>query len=395
MIYTDFQHKKLPLLGFGAMRLPLIPGTSQIDEEHTEKMVDYAMAHGVNYFDTAYPYHGGLSEVVISRILQKYPRESYYLADKYPGHQLASAYDPADVFEDQLKKCGVDYFDFYLLHNVCELSMPAYTSPEWGIVDYFVEQKKLGRIRHLGFSTHASNETVKQFLDAYGEHIEFCQIQLNYLDWTLQDAKGKCELLTEHNVPIWVMEPVRGGKLAKLSDADMAALAAHRPDVSAAEWAFRWLQGVENIGVILSGMSNMEQLVQNIGVFESPAPLSSEEENTLMAIADGMKNSVPCTGCGYCMKGCPMGLNIPELLAIDNDLRFAPGVNTAMRVDALPEDKRPSACIGCGACTQICPQKIDIPGEMSNMVALLAKTPSWAQISREREEAAKKLKEKR
>ena len=395
MIYTDFQQKKLPLLGFGAMRLPLIPGTNQIDQEHTEKMVDYAMAHGVNYFDTAYPYHGGLSEVVISRILKKYPRESYYLADKYPGHQLASAYDPADIFEDQLKKCGVEYFDFYLLHNVCELSMPAYTSPKWGIVDYFVEQKKQGRIRHLGFSTHASNDTVKQFLDVYGEHIEFCQIQLNYLDWTLQDAKGKCELLTKYNVPIWVMEPVRGGKLAKLGDADMAALAAHRPDVSAAEWAFRWLQGVENIGVILSGMSNMEQLVQNIGVFESHAPLSSEEENTLMTIAEGMKNSVPCTGCGYCMKGCPMGLNLPELLAIDNDLRFAPGVNTAMRVDALPEDKRPSACIGCGACTQICPQKIDIPGEMSNMVALLAKTPSWAQISREREEAAKKLKENR
>ena len=394
MIYSDFQNKKLPLLGFGCMRLPLVEGTGAIDEALTEKMVDYAMANGCNYFDTAYPYHGGMSEVVIGKLLQKYPRESYYLADKYPGHQLASAYNPAEVFEDQLQKCGTEYFDFYLLHNVCELSMPAYTSAKWGIIDYFVEQKKQGRIRHLGFSTHASNETVRQFLDVYGEHMEFCQIQLNYLDWTLQDAKGKCELLNGYNIPIWVMEPVRGGKLARLREEDLSKLQGFRPEATAAEWALRWLQGVEHIGVILSGMSNMEQLVENIRVFEQAAPLSATEEQTLMQIADGMKNSVPCTGCAYCVKGCPMGLNIPELLAIDNDLRFSPGVNTAMRIDALPENKRPSACIGCGACTQICPQKIDIPTEMSNMVNLLAKTPSWAQISREREEAAKKLRGK-
>ncbi len=392
MILTDFQEKKLPLLGFGAMRLPLIEGTSAIDEAHTEQMVDYAMAHGLNYFDTAYPYHGGLSEVVISRLLKKYPRESYYLADKYPGHQLASSYDPAAIFEDQLKKCDVTYFDFYLLHNVCELAMPAYTDPKWGIVDYFVEQKKLGRIRHLGFSTHAAAETMKAFLDQYGEHMEFCQIQLNYLDWTLQDAKAKCKLLTDRSIPIWVMEPVRGGKLAKLSDADMEKLGTLRSSATAAEWAFRWLQGVENVSVILSGMSNMDQLKENVQIFETPAPLTSEENAVLMTVAEGMKNSVPCTACRYCVDGCPMGLDIPALLAIDNELRFAPAMNIGMRIDAMPEAKRPSACIGCGACTQICPQHIDIPGELSNMVKLLAQSPSWAQICREREEAAKKLK---
>ena len=392
MITFDFQGKQLPMLGFGAMRLPLMEGTNQIDEAHTEQMVDYAMAHGLNYFDTAYPYHGGMSEVVIGRLLQKYPRESYYLADKYPGHQLASSYDPAAIFEDQLQKCGVEYFDFYLLHNVCELSMPAYTDPQWGIVDYFVKQKALGRIKHLGFSTHAAKETMQEFLEQYGQHMEFCQIQLNYLDWTLQDAKAKCDLLTERNIPIWVMEPVRGGKLAKLPDGDMAKLSAFRPSATAAEWAFRFLQGVANRGVILSGMSSMEQLVENVRVFEKAEPLTADENNALLSVADGMKNSVPCTACRYCVDGCPMGLDIPLLLSIDNELRFAPAMNIGMRIDAMPEDKRPSACIGCGACTQICPQHIDIPGELAGMVKLLAQSPSWAQICREREEAAKRLK---
>ena len=392
MIQTDFQNQKLPLLGFGCMRLPLIAGTNQIDETHTEQMVDYAMAHGLNYFDTAYPYHGGMSEVVISRLLKKYPRDSYYLADKYPGHQLASSYDPAAIFEDQLKKCGVEYFDFYLLHNVCELAMPAYTDPKWGIIDYFIEQKKLGRIRHLGFSTHAATATMKDFLDQYGQHMEFCQIQLNYLDWTLQDGQAKCKLLTERNIPIWVMEPVRGGKLAALSDDAMAKLAELRPSATAAEWAFRWLQGVENVAVILSGMSHMDQLMENVEIFAQPAPLSAAENKALLDVAESMKNSVPCTACRYCVDGCPMGLDIPALLAIDNELRFAPAMNIGMRIDALPENKRPSACIGCNACTQICPQHIDIPRELRSMTELLAKSPSWAQICREREEAAKRLK---
>jgi len=222
--------------------------------------------------------------------------------------------------------------------------------------------------------------------------MEFCQIQLNYLDWTLQDGKAKCALLTERNIPIWVMEPVRGGKLAKLSDSDMQKLSELRPSATAAEWAFRWLQGVENVTVILSGMSNMKQLKENVQIFETAAPLNDIENAALLDVAEGMKNSVPCTACRYCVEGCPMGLDIPQLLAIDNELRFAPAMNIGMRIDALPEDKRPSACISCGACTQICPQHIDIPGELSSMVRLLAQSPSWAQICREREEAAKRLK---
>ena len=178
MIYSDFQNKKLSLLGFGAMRLPL-SGDGSIDKEQTRAMVRYAMEHGVNYFDTAYPYHGGKSEVVMGEILKEYPRESFYLATKYPGHQLASSYDPAAIFEEQLKKCGVEYFDFYLLHNVYEKSVDTYLDPKWGILEYFKEQKRLGRIRHLGFSSHGRVEFLKEFLDTCGDDMEFCQIQLN------------------------------------------------------------------------------------------------------------------------------------------------------------------------------------------------------------------------
>lgn len=203
MIYTDFHGEKLSLLGFGTMRLPLVPGggPADIDEKTTADMVRYAMDHGVNYFDTAYPYHGGMSERVIGRVLKDYDRQSFYLATKYPGHQISDSYDPAAIFEEQLQKCGVEYFDFYLLHNVYEKSIETYTDPRWGIIDYFLEQKKNGRIRHLGFSSHGGVELLESFLSRYGKDMEFCQIQLNYLDWTMQDAKAKCELLRRYSIP--------------------------------------------------------------------------------------------------------------------------------------------------------------------------------------------------
>ncbi|MDD5832843.1 MAG: aldo/keto reductase, partial [Clostridiales bacterium] len=185
MLYNDFLGEKISRLGFGTMRLPL-DSEGKIDEVKFGQMVDYAMANGVNYFDTAMPYHSGHSELAVGRALAKYPRDSFFLATKFPGHQVADSYDPAGVFEEQLRKCGVEYFDFYLLHNVTENSYGTYTDPKWGILDYFVEQKRLGRIRHLGFSTHGKLDMMKDFLDYAGEHMEFCQIQINYLDWTLQ-----------------------------------------------------------------------------------------------------------------------------------------------------------------------------------------------------------------
>lgn len=392
MIYSEICGDKLSALGFGAMRLPtLTDGT--IDEALVEKMVAYAMDRGVNYFDTAVPYHSGMSEIVMGRVLGKYPRDSYRLADKFPGHQIAASYDPAATFEEQLKKCGVEYFDYYLLHNVYEKSIETYLDPRWGILPYFIEQKRLGRIRHLGFSTHGRLDLIRRFLDLYGEHMEFCQIQLNYLDWTLQDAKAKYELLESRGIPVWVMEPVRGGKLAKLSDGQEAGLKDLRPEESVPAWCFRFLQGLPNVKMILSGMSNMDHVVDNIRTFETSKPLNEQELAAVMKIAESLKNSVPCTACRYCTDGCPMGLDIPTLIAILNDLRFAPVTNTAMMLEFAPEEKRPSACIACGKCARICPQGIDIPGVLAELTELLKTVPSWAAISKAREEEQKKLRQ--
>jgi len=389
MMTNDFQGKQLSRLGFGTMRLPTNADGS-IDETQVAEMTAYAIEHGVNYFDTAYPYHGGESERVIGRVLSKYPRESYYLADKYPGHQISSTgYNPAEIFEEQLQKCDVEYFDFYLLHNVYEKSMEVYLDPQWGIVDYFKEQKRLGRIKHLGFSCHAETKGLKEFLDACGEDMEFCQIQLNYLDWTLQDAKGKYDLLTKRGIPVWVMEPVRGGRLAKLSDVEEAKLKALRPDDSIASWGFRFLQGLPNVKMVLSGMSNMDQMMDNVKTFSEEKPLSEEETALVLDIAEGMKDSIPCTACRYCCDGCPAGLDIPALISTYNEIRFSPAVNVAMRVEFMPEDKKPTACIGCGQCTQMCPQNIDIPGALKDFAEKLSKLPSWAEICRQREAAAK------
>ncbi|MDD4075252.1 MAG: aldo/keto reductase [Eubacteriales bacterium] len=393
MLYGDFQGMKLSRLGFGTMRLPLVAGAKDgaIDEAQVAEMVQYAIEHGVNYFDTAYPYHGGLSEVVVGRALKRYPRDAFYLATKYPGHQISDSYDPAAIFEEQLTKCGVDYFDFYLLHNVCENSIGAYTDPRWGIIDYFLEQKKNGRIRHLGFSSHAAPDTLRTFLDAYGDKMEFCQIQLNYLDWTLQDAKGKYELLTQRGIPVWVMEPVRGGRLAKLNEADEAKLRALRPQESVAAWGFRYLQALPNVKMILSGMSNMEQMEDNVKTFSAEAPLNEDETQALYAIADGMRNTVPCTGCRYCCDGCPMGLDIPLLIQIYNDIKVAPSITAPMRLETMPEDKQPAACVGCGACAAVCPQHIDVPQVMQDMDEALKGIPKWSQLCKERAAAAAAL----
>ncbi|MBQ7887684.1 MAG: aldo/keto reductase [Clostridia bacterium] len=389
MITTVFQDKTLFMLGFGAMRLPT-DASGAIDEKQLAEMVKAAIDGGVNYFDTAWPYHGGLSEIAIGKALSAYPRESWYLATKYPGHQISSSYDPAAVFEQQLKKCGVDYFDFYLLHNVNENSLDTYLSEKWGIIDYFKEQKRLGQIRHLGFSCHGGVDCLRQFLDAAGEDMEFCQIQLNYLDWTLQSAKAKVDLLNERNIPIWVMEPVRGGKLCDLSEENNAALKALRLDESIPAWGFRFLQDVPGVTMILSGMSNMAQMEDNLKTFSVRKPLTEAETQKLLHIAEGMKDSVPCTACRYCTEHCPMGLDIPMLLSVYNDIRFSPGVGVAVRIEHFPQDKQPSACIGCGACAAICPQKIDIPEAMRDLAARLETIPKWADICKAREEAAKK-----
>lgn len=389
MIYRNFKENKLSLLGFGAMRLPL-KEDGTVDEAATKEMVSISMENGVNFYDTAYPYHSGESERIMGEILENYPRDSYYLATKYPGHQITKPndpnYDPKAVFEEQLKKCRVDYFDFYLMHNVYENSIQDYTDPNWGIMDYFIEQKRLGRIKYLGFSTHGGLEVMMKFLDLYGEHLDFCQIQLNYLDWTLQDAKAKYDMLTECGIPVWVMEPVRGGKLAKLDDESEALLKDFRPEDSIASWSFRFLQELPNVTMILSGMSNKDQVQDNLKTFAEKKPLTEPERNTLLEIAEKMKDSIPCTSCRYCTDSCPAGLDIPFLLNMFNEIRVVPSVNSYMRLDALGNDKQASACIKCGKCLKMCPQSINIPNMMESFTETLSKLPTWESICHQRDE---------
>jgi len=418
MLTNDFLGDNIARLGFGAMRLPIIDGdASNVDQATLDAMVDTAIKAGVNYFDTAYPYHGGMSEIALGRSLARYPRDSYFFATKYPGHQIADTYDPAAIFEEQLTKCSTEYFDFYLLHNIYEASIEVYFDEQWGIADYFVEQKKNGRIRHLGFSCHGRPETLKRFLDygarKYAEFeqrdpetaalfaganiMEFCQIQLNYLDWTLQDAAAKTALLESMNIPIVVMEPLRGGKLAHLNDAQMQQLnasalgSANSSACSAVEWSFRWLLGIPNVKTILSGMSDLAQVEENCRIFQESVPLSEVEEGVLMDVAESLKGGVPCTACRYCVDSCPQEIDIPMMMNAYNDLQFDTSFTVSMQMDAVPEGQRAQDCIQCESCVQMCPQGIDIPTVLEDLAATLDKIPKWADLCREREEAAAKL----
>lgn len=375
MIYRNFQDIKLSGLGMGAMRLPVIDGDdARVDEAKTEEMIDYAMSQGINYYDTAWGYHNGNSELVVGRALQKYPRDRFFLADKFPGYDLSNMDKVEEIFEEQLKKCQVEYFDFYLFHNVCEMNIDAYLDPKYGIYDYLIAQKKAGRIRHLGFSAHGNYDVVKRFLDAYGRDMEFCQLQLNYLDWKFQGGKEKVELLNEWNIPVWVMEPLRGGRLASLAEKDEEGLKELRPDEKIPAWAFRFLQSVPSVTMVLSGMSSMEQLQENIRTYSEDKPLSKKEMEALLTIADGMleKKVLPCTACHYCVSHCPQELDIPELLALYNEHCFTEGGFIApMALSSYPKEKLPSACIGCGSCQAVCPQQINIPEAMSDFAQKL------------------------
>lgn len=370
MVYKDFKDLKLSNLGMGAMRLPVLnEDDSQIDEEKTSEMVDYAIKYGINYFDTAWGYHNGQSEIVMGKVLKKYPRESFYLASKFPGYDISNMGKVAEIFEKQLEKCQVEYFDFYLFHNVCEMNIDGYLDEKYGIFDYLIKQKENGRIRHLGFSGHGEYDVLKRFLDAYGKYMEFGQLQINYLDWTLQNAKEKMELFKEYNIPVWVMEPLRGGRLANLSKGDEEKLKVLRPDESIPGWAFRFLQTLPEVKMILSGMSNFKQLKENIHTFETEKPLNERETKTLFEIADNMINSVPCTACHYCTSHCPKGIDIPKIIRLYNEHTFTGGGFIApFALKAIPEEKRPDACIGCRSCEAVCPQQIKISEVMTDFV---------------------------
>ncbi len=370
MLYNDFKGKKLSSLGLGCMRFPANDDDS-INVQITREMVDCAIKNGINYFDTAWGYHNGRSESVIGEILSSYPRESFYLATKFPGYDTNNMEKCEEIFEKQLEKCKVDYFDFYLFHNVCDRNIGLYLDPKYGLMDYLLKQKENGRIRHLGFSAHARVGTMKRFLDAYGKHLEFCQLQINYLDWSYQNAKEKVELVTSYGLPVWVMEPVRGGGLAKLNENYIEKLRKYAPDRTPAEWAFRFIQSIPEVKMTLSGMSNFEQLRENIKIFSENKPVSQQERNVLFDIAQDMtgKNLLPCTSCKYCTSYCQKGLDIPKIIEIYNENIK----NGNAPIDAKKLDIKilPSACVSCKECEKVCPQTIKISDMMRNFTEKL------------------------
>ncbi len=375
MIYKDFQNLKLSALGMGCMRLPVLDGNSSvIDQDAVDKMVSYSMENGINYYDTAWGYHDGNSELSIGKALSVYPRDSFYIADKFPGYDLSNMDKVEKIFEAQLTKCHVEYFDFYLFHNVCEMNIDSYLDPKYGILDYLLKQKENGRIRHLGFSCHGALPVMKRFLDSYGEYMEFCQLQLNYIDWTFQNGREKAELLKPYRIPIWVMEPLRGGRLAQLSEKEYAVLQAIDPNRTATEWAFRFLQSIPGITVILSGMSDFSQVADNISTFETEKSLTENEIRALTALGKEMTDSkaLACTACRYCTSHCPSGLDIPHLLALYNEHKFTGGGFIApMALSAIPSDKQPSACIGCRSCESVCPQQLKISEAMADFATMI------------------------
>lgn len=382
MIYKDFQGKKLSAVGLGNMRLPVLEGDeTRIDREKAEQMIDYALANGINYFDTAWGYHGGTSEPVIGGILKKHPRDSFYLATKFPGYDLSNFGKTEEIFEKQLERLQVDHFDFYLFHNVSEVNIAHYLDEEkYGTAAFLTEQKQKGRIKHLGFSCHGNMDVMRSFLDRYKDIIEFCQIQLNWVDWDFQNAKEKVALLNEMNIPIWVMEPVRGGKLAVLPDDVQKELEELMPGRSGPEWCFRYLQSIPGVTMILSGMSDMRQIEENIRIFETEEPLTKDLIDGLQNIAKEMvaRVSLPCTACRYCTSGCPVELPIPELIdAYNEDVFTGYGFRLPNYIRALPEGHGPADCVGCGSCEAVCPQGIKISAAMEDMVKRVADNPRF------------------
>lgn len=357
MYYKKFKDKNISVLGFGGLRLPMEKNNpNRIDRAEAQKVIDTAIANGINYFDTAHMYQDGDSERFLGEALKKYPRDSYFLASKFHAENRT---DIAATFEEQLKRCQVEYFDFYLMHGVDEDNMSLYMDKEKGYLEYLLQQKKAGRIRSLGFSSHTTPEKLEEFLSWY-DGFDMALLQINYVDWTHLDAKRQYEVLTAHNIPIWVMEPMKGGRLAALNESAGNILKEKCPEKSIASWGFRFLMGLLNVQTVLSGMSTVEQVLDNVKTFETYQPLTENELETLWKAKDAYMDDmgIPCSACRYCCPTCPAKLDIPLLIRGYNEKKIS-GNN--WRVAFLDSAKSASECLQCGSCLKMCPQKIDIP----------------------------------
>lgn len=360
MQYTTFKDMKISRLGFGTMRLPM-DQDGNIDYAAGQEMVDYALANGINYIDTAYKYHDGESENFVGAAIKKHPRGSFYLADKMPHWLCSKEADIDAIFADQLKKCGTDYFDFYLLHNLDEESYD--NVQRLRIFDLLKKKQDAGRIRHLGASFHCSPGFLRQVLTEHGDALEFVQLQLNYFDWEYQDAKALYETAAEFNMPVVVMEPIRGGMLANpMSEEARAILRAAGTGASCPSFALRFVDQLPMVCCTLSGMSTLEQMKENIEIFNGPG-LSAAEKDAIGRAVKALRADIliPCTGCNYCSE-CPAGIKIPKLFHLYNEAAAKGFHHIWGSLSGAYKEAGPNThdCIGCGNCESHCPQKIKI-----------------------------------
>lgn len=362
------KNQEVSLLGMGCMRLP-VTESGEIDYEKTEEMIEIAYKKGITYFDTAYPYHGGQSELVIGSILKKYPRESFLLADKLPIWTCKTLEDVKNVFNEQLEKCGVEYFDFYLCHAMNLERFNFYK--ELNVFPYLLELREKGIIRHLGFSYHDAAQNIIPIADELDW--DFAQIQFNYLDYEMQDAKKQYEELTKRNISVVVMEPIRGGMLANICDEANNIFKSYKPDASTASWALRFVASFPNIKVILSGMSNKEQLLDNLNTFNNYEEINEEEKILIEQAKKAILGNdfIPCTGCRYCVP-CPVGVYIPSIFRIYNMYGIHKNFEKFKAEMAKIESGHlPSNCLSCKKCVKQCPQGIEIDRQLAKINSLL------------------------
>lgn len=352
------------LLGFGCMRFPTVD--NKIDEEKAEAMIDRAYAAGVNYFDTAYPYHDGASEPFVGRVLNKYPRDSYYLATKLPLWKIKTLDDAKQLFEEQLRRVDKDYIDFYLFHSFGRDSFE--NMKKLGVIEYLESEKAAGRIRFLGFSFHDSFEVFKDILEY--RKWDFCQIQLNYMDVDVQAGMAGYALAESLGVPMIIMEPVKGGSLANIPEDSLKFFHKLDSNASPASWALRFVGSLSNVKVVLSGMSDPSQLEDNLATFSDFKPLTEEEQEAVENTAEFIRKRVfnGCTGCRYCMP-CPAGIDIPYNFSIWNQFGMYQNEGHTKWVwnNQIDDSKKAKNCLSCGQCEAACPQKLNIRDDLATL----------------------------
>jgi uncharacterized protein len=365
--------KTIPKLGFGLMRLPMIG--EEIDIEQTQEMVDLFIKKGFTYFDTAYLYHDQKSEEVIKKTLvDKYPREKYQLASKLPAWMAQSEKEAKNMFKTSLKRTGVDYFDFYLLHNLGEKRTEAFDN--YGIWDYLLNKKEEGFIKYLGFSSHGKAEELDEILIKHPE-MDFVQLQINYADWESKSIQSKkCyEVARAHKKPVIIMEPIKGGALVQLPEKVKNIFTKVEPNNSLASWALRYAASYDEIITVLSGMSTLDQMKENISIMENFKPLNSEEFKVIKEARKELAKipQIPCTDCDYCLKECPQNVAISNIFRVNNDYLIFKDIDMAKGKyywETLNVGKA-SDCDECGNCEKICPQNIPIAHELKKSAKLL------------------------